>query len=1367
MPRHKYSMPVLLDRAVNTRADDRFGHEHYARALRHLIESDVNTPPFSIGLLGGWGTGKSTIKSLYESDLHDDISTTVQGRKRSHRIQTITFNAWRYGGYDTDIKRALLRYVYCELGGNEQTLFDFLSNEMQRSFKEARSRRDIARDIWEICINIIPIAAILLLWFISAVLLLPQLSNPWAAALGGLGGPAVVLAFASKYFSDPRRFFIRRYAPGTRVELPRSSAEDYERLLIDQLRAYKDGRGKHCERLVIFVDDLDRLSAEEMVSGLDAIRTFMEMPQEAMPEGMGVVFVISCDEKRVASALANRQAIMTSSEIPGAIRSLSDARHFLDRIFQFRLEVPPFPKQDMRQYIYDQLTQHMPGLAHDLNERGAQIELIIERMNHAGVDSPRKALQILNAFAHSWWLASIREHEGPASDAAGGLREGSVTNHPVSLAALCALRVDFPDFYENLQRDPTLIQRFTDVFLRGHKLEQQPEDARHVLMGYCDEQKLNNGASVALDSKHRPLRQFLANLQGHRWPGSLEPLLLLTQDRISRSYSDGARGLWNALVSADTEGVLEAFGCHLDNRQLTYENVQILTDMLEDTRRETLTRQDNAAFVAANVADRVNENHAPLLVNPLCARLTDSVELRARVGLEGIQKVLSNAHPDHRRHVCGTVIWDLLRLEGDVTLQLPDGQTPMLDKAQEMADQACRLALDVYSTDGLPHAAEKQLIEWLQVRRVQVNGKEEVLPFPTFEGWMDDYQKVLLDSLGSRYAELVLGELENERLRENDLSPALARAKIVLSRLAEGGQEDQRTLWNQLTRLVAIREEEGVLLANMLAAANIDYASDEKASGYIGALAQRLRKSITDEGWEIDHAHHVATLLDCTSKRTTSITTDDAEHLANLAATYIEDEDTAAEGIEILNILDTIDPEQRGRAVEQILPRLLSDTPEKTVRWMGEHYLSSLSDSEQQVLLKHIDSETTTQAPGEEKAQRYRWFIESLPTSAVEQKLMRDHIKRVFTLLQQQHNNGNVIDQLVPAVAPVLQSDVPPDIGQQLQGIVTGSQGNIDIAGRVHKYLADYWPLQSDKLKGYDPSQIFNGIVSQAKQQPAHNRVPDILHSATNMANKGIAGTGQDKSQLTELAMKVWPHNREAALDAIRRVREVPQVDSIVASLDPVKTTDEDDYHHLCELWRIFAHEQETEGLKQCAKKLAQLERKEGPGEVNNDPDAGLTAWIDAMPNEVILEVLREGCVDTELPEETRLRFWAQAKKRNERLGCDWMLKTISEIYTTDDARELENDIIASAKEISNLCEPDLRQELLRTILTSLISTSSLQNKRKLAKWLADSEGQGVLKDLPSMETSDDDVSVLSEYFPANKNVKKLKKEQESTQKDQ
>ena len=46
--------------------------------------------------------------------------------------------------------------------------------------------------------------------------------------------------------------------------------------------------------------------------------------------------------------------------------SKHDARRYLDRIFQFRLEILPFPKQDMRSFAISKFNEAVPGLANKI-----------------------------------------------------------------------------------------------------------------------------------------------------------------------------------------------------------------------------------------------------------------------------------------------------------------------------------------------------------------------------------------------------------------------------------------------------------------------------------------------------------------------------------------------------------------------------------------------------------------------------------------------------------------------------------------------------------------------------------------------------------------------------------------------------------------------------------------------------------------------------------------------------------------------------------------------------------------------------------------------------------------------------------------
>ena len=129
-------LPSILDREIGDYTKDAFGHRHFAKALEDLIEDEAKKPPFSIGLLGPWGTGKSTIKELYLEGLRSDKSRQ-DGKSRSNRIFPIIFNAWRHGG-EEDLKRVLLRAVFLDIGGDEDKLNEELFNQINVTASQQR-----------------------------------------------------------------------------------------------------------------------------------------------------------------------------------------------------------------------------------------------------------------------------------------------------------------------------------------------------------------------------------------------------------------------------------------------------------------------------------------------------------------------------------------------------------------------------------------------------------------------------------------------------------------------------------------------------------------------------------------------------------------------------------------------------------------------------------------------------------------------------------------------------------------------------------------------------------------------------------------------------------------------------------------------------------------------------------------------------------------------------------------------------------------------------------------------------------------------------------------------------------------------------
>ena len=438
---HTQDLPAYLDREVSDEDRDKFGHAHLASALRGLIEDEVHHPPYSIGLLGKWGTGKSTIKELYLHHLSNDETKNGGGVKRRNCVHAITFNAWKYGG-ESDIRKSLFRHIFLEIGGTHEEV----DRNLFKTVSSTAFQRNTLNEIWAEFLDkyalgllVVGVLAALFVLLIAVLFWSFGFDDPITKSVSVAASAGIIALLSQKYFSNLP--ILSMLKPVHVTSPPSQTIEEFETLFLAQLTKYKNGRvcsgkGKEVRRIVVFVDDLDRLTPDEMVSGLDGIRSLIEMASHKMPGNTGIVFVISCDEERVADALSKRRGY---AELPAAVSHVQDARRYLDRIFQFRLEIPPFPKRDMRNFVLSLLKAEYGTLHADLQQRNIDEIELVDRMIHPGVQNPRNAIQIVNLFAQSWWLGALREHRAVGSENPGGLGEGVITAHPLTLAIVCVI----------------------------------------------------------------------------------------------------------------------------------------------------------------------------------------------------------------------------------------------------------------------------------------------------------------------------------------------------------------------------------------------------------------------------------------------------------------------------------------------------------------------------------------------------------------------------------------------------------------------------------------------------------------------------------------------------------------------------------------------------------------------------------------------------------------------------------------------------------------------------------------------------------------------------------------------------------------
>lgn len=1201
-PEHSI-MPSILDRELNDHSRDAFGHAQFAQALRNLIEAPHHHPPFSIGLLGPWGTGKSTIKELYLDDLRSD-KTGKRGARRQDRIHAISFNAWRYGG-ESDIKRALLRDAFLELGGNEAALRRQLYQQVSRTAQRKRQWKDWAGEAFgQIAGTIILFLALAagMLFLTWTFLKLAGVTEAYSWST--LGAAAIIATgFLSKYVLDLRVKTPSLFTPQTNISFPSTSAEEYEWLLLRQIERFRNKKGKNCDRLVIFVDDLDRLSAAEMVAGLDAIRTFLEMPVASGDDGFGVIFVISCDEDRVAEALARGRGRIGGSDLPGSVFTRTDARRYLDRLFQFRLEIPLFPKQDMRQFAEEKL-RAAGDISAQLEAKGIRTKDVIDRLIHVDVQSPRNAIQLLNAFLQAWWISDRREKAGVGSLEAGVLHEGAVTDHPLSLAALSVLRVDFPDFYDHVQKRPELLHEFSRVVFGTEDANEQAEAAQDSLREFL---VLNEDKSLGntVKREYRGLRQYISSIQDLRWAPRLQPLLLLSEDPITRKFGDRAAPLNAAFVSGDLQGVLESLGRNLDQSELDTDDVSLLEGLAEEVVNDTPTRRTNAARVIAGLIDRIPGANRRGLVTPLARQMVNLKDVRMNVGPSAAAKIVKDASPIDRREVAEQFVADLLH-GNDLEWRLPGGGEPNLDEATQITKDVVELAIGVRNSDGLTGKADSTLRKWLLKREVRIGGASQTLPFSYLSECVSIGSQKLLEALGDHYANQAIQEFQslgNEDKPEREIQ----RVSVVHSQLAQRGQEARAVLWEQLGRMVSVKSAAIAEAAWETASRFADLAVPDQSKSFLQSMAARLQKDMEEEeAWSLDWQKGARQFNDLLTQWLDDIDDDTAKAFTPLIVLWGNTEDCEEQAERAINLLEQNLKPAWNTVIAGLLERDLSEMTHKTASMLAAKAAKFAAEHSSK-FAEHLTN-FANQNPTPEKAnKKFDAVLSSLPKKAWTKSPWKELLEHLFNRCVAMHNQAPFVAAVFPSVATLFSAAPKGRVGGFLKPLFEQGAGAPDVYPILHKHMIGRWPRQDEQTGAYDADALAQRACQFINDHPNSQEIGHVFASVVELAAT-IPASAETQKQISGIAPLVWVQSPNAINEKAAQLAKILQPQDtarIVAGNQPAN----EDQSMLGATLNSLCGAYDEKQLLQTTKAIV----GSGPRQIGSMPDGGLEIWTAAL----------------------------------------------------------------------------------------------------------------------------------------------------------
>ena len=400
---------LIDDQALESADQDRFRHADYADELVSLVRHTKT--PANIALFGPWGSGKSSLANILETKLRD-----------SPEIDYARFDAFKYA--EAPLRRHFLSQLASALDVTDTRFRAGLYESTTRS-RISLSWRELGR-LLLIFIGVVVAVGLLqfLLGLAGGSVRGSLLGAANATNLASLLGPAALLsafiALAGKSVQ-----------PEVTTGFP-SSDEQFERLFNELVKCVV--KRKNLDKLVIFIDELDRCAPEEVVSTLETVRTFLGVQP--------CVFIVAADQQVLEHALRMSARQSTPPDPNNPYYSVGSA--YLDKIFQYQLEIPPLRSRRLTDFASNLVKNH-GGIWGQIDS-----DQVVSVLIPTHVRSPRRVKVLLNNFVLAYHVALLRKNDGALA--------GELAGRACELAKLVCLRTEFPLFARDLAIDSRLPQ---------------------------------------------------------------------------------------------------------------------------------------------------------------------------------------------------------------------------------------------------------------------------------------------------------------------------------------------------------------------------------------------------------------------------------------------------------------------------------------------------------------------------------------------------------------------------------------------------------------------------------------------------------------------------------------------------------------------------------------------------------------------------------------------------------------------------------------------------------------------------------------------------------------------------------------------
>ena len=356
-------MSSITDKPINHKQDDLLKVEKYSQALSNFItRSDT---PITVGLQGEWGTGKTSLMSLLLEDFNEK------------NIACSWVNTWEYsmfrGAHETTpgVLKGMLEKLKASCVDRKIWT---LKDDSQEKFKKA------------------------------------------ARFLGGL---------ANQIIANQTGVNLKDAAEGSNNS-QNSTAEiaEIKALITELINELIKDTSNTIQKVVFFVDDLDRIPPGDAVEVLEALKNIFDIPN--------CVFILAIDYDVVVKGLESKFG-------PKTEENEREFRSFFDKIIQVPFSMPT-GTYDIENFLVEKLNSI--GIKISDEEK----ELYTKAVKHSIGFNPRSLKRYLNSFS---LINHLKEIEIDDENSKGD---------DFMLFALLGIQISYPRIFRLLSQQPNFTQ---------------------------------------------------------------------------------------------------------------------------------------------------------------------------------------------------------------------------------------------------------------------------------------------------------------------------------------------------------------------------------------------------------------------------------------------------------------------------------------------------------------------------------------------------------------------------------------------------------------------------------------------------------------------------------------------------------------------------------------------------------------------------------------------------------------------------------------------------------------------------------------------------------------------------------------------